>query len=233
MKYIIITVSIIFSSLISISQINILWDDDPGVIYNGQTINIVKDYAGFDVYMHCQNNTGSAVDINFRRVILSNNDSIFNDQFCDNNLCYSCFGNDWTTPALNPLQNGDSCLMKPTFYFSNGGNVLIRYYILDINDNPIDSVDVNITNTVGVEEINNLISVYPNPVNSFLNIDFSINLLKPVIIFIYDLNGKEILNSFLCSNQNSIKLNSLKSGLYLYKIYDESKLLNRGNFIKK
>ena len=56
--------------------------------------------------------------------------------------------------------------MKPTFYFSNGGNVLMICYI-DINDNPIDSVDVNITNTVGVEEINNLISVYPNPVNSF------------------------------------------------------------------
>ena len=66
MKYIIISLSIIFSSLISIGQIDILWDDDPGVIYNGQTINIVKDYAGFDVYMHCQNNTGSAVDINFR-----------------------------------------------------------------------------------------------------------------------------------------------------------------------
>ena len=66
MKLILISLSFIFSSLFCICQIDILWDDDPGVIYNGQTINIVKDYAGFDVYMHCQNNTGSVVDINFR-----------------------------------------------------------------------------------------------------------------------------------------------------------------------
>ena len=52
MKHILISLLFIFSSLFCIGQIDILWDDDPGVIYNGQTINIVKDYAGFDVYMH-------------------------------------------------------------------------------------------------------------------------------------------------------------------------------------
>lgn len=233
MKHILISLLFIFSSLFCIGQIDILWDDDPGVIYNGQTINIVKDYAGFDVYMHCQNNTGSVVDINFRRVILSNNDSIFSDQFCDNNLCYSCFGSDWTTPALNPLQNGDSCLMKPTFYFSNGGNVHIRYYILDINDNPIDSVDVNITNTVGIEESNNPISVYPNPINSFLNINLTPNSYNAVNLKIYDLKGKDILNLNLKSDLNSIKLNGLNSGIYLYKIYNEDNLLKKGKFIKK
>ena len=41
--------------------------------------------------------------------------------------------------------------MKGTFYFYNGGDVLIRYYILDLSDNPIDSVDVNIINTVSVK----------------------------------------------------------------------------------
>ena len=123
--------------------------------------------------------------------------------------------------------------MKPTFYFSNGGNVHIRYYILDINDNPIDSVDVNITNTVGIEESNNPISVYPNPINSFLNINLTSNTHNAVNLKIYDLKGKEILNLNLKSDQNSIKLNGLNSGIYLYKIYNEDNLLKKGKLIKK
>ena len=81
MKHILFSLSLVFSSLFSISQINVLWDDDPGVIYNGQTINIVKDYAGFDVYMHCQNNGSTAQDIKFRRVVLSTNDTLFKISF--------------------------------------------------------------------------------------------------------------------------------------------------------
>ena len=119
MKQFLLFLVVTITALTSFGQIDILWDDDPGVNYNGQTINITKDYAGFDVYMHCQNTGSSALDVKFRRVVLSSNDTLFNDQFCDNNLCYSCFGDDWTTPASNPLQPGDSCLMKGTFYFVN------------------------------------------------------------------------------------------------------------------
>ena len=56
---------------------------------------------------------------------------------------------------FNPLQPKNSCIMKGTFYFYDGGTVLIRYYILDINDNPLDSVDVNIVNTVDISEAKN------------------------------------------------------------------------------
>ena len=104
---------------------------------------------------------------------------------------------------------------------------------MDINDNPIDSVDVNITNTVGIEESNNPISVYPNPINSFLNIILTPNLYNAVNLRIYDLKGKDILNLNLKSDQNSIKLNGLNSGIYLYKIYNEDNLLKKGKFIKK
>ena len=59
-----------------------------------------------------------------------------------------------------------------TFYFYDGGTVLIRYYILDINDNPLDSVDVNIVNTVDLSEIKDeSILAYPNPTTDFLNIE--------------------------------------------------------------
>tara|TARA_B100001564_G_scaffold298250_1_gene264297 strand:+ start:1483 stop:2190 length:708 start_codon:yes stop_codon:yes gene_type:complete len=232
MRHIIISFIFILTTLSSFGQFDILWDDDPGVTYNGQTINIVKDYAGFDVYMHCQNNSGAAVDVNFRRVVLSNNDSIFNDQFCDNNFCYACFGNDWTTPAINSLQDGDSSLMKPTFYFSAGGNVLIRYYIIDVNDNPIDSVDVNIVNTVSVNELNQkLISTYPVPVKSHLNIDFPSNFSDPFEVNIYDLNGKLVFNRQLINLKNTIDLNNLKSGYYTYNITNNTSILKKDKLI--
>ena len=232
MRHFKISLIFILTTLYSFGQFDILWDDDPGITYNGQTINIIKDNAGFDVYMHCQNNSGSAVDVNFRRVVLSNNDSIFNDQFCDNNFCYACFGDDWTTPAINSLQDGDSCLMKPTFYFSSGGNVLIRYYIIDINDNPIDSVDVNIINTVSVKESNQkLISIYPNPVKNHLNINFPNQLIEPYELNIFDLNGKLVFNKRLFNLKNTINLNDLKSGFYSYKVNNKSSILREDKLI--
>lgn len=232
MRHFIISFIYILISVSSIGQFDILWDDDPGVTYNGQTITIFKDYAGFDVYMHCQNNSSSAQDIKFRRVVLSSNDTLFNDQFCDNNLCYSCFGNDWTTPAPNPLQPGDSCLMKGTFYFYNGGDVLIRYYILDLSDNPIDSVDVNIVNTVNVSELNQkLISIYPMPVKNHFNINFSSNIIDPCQIYIYDINGKLVYNNQLNFLNNRLDLNNIKSGIYCYKITNRNTVLSEDKLI--
>ena len=71
MKQFLLSLVVTITTLTSFGQIDILWDDDPGVNYNGQTINITKDYAGFDVYMHCQNTGSSPLDIKFRRVELS------------------------------------------------------------------------------------------------------------------------------------------------------------------
>ena len=70
MKYYL-TSLILFFCLISHGQFDIFWDDDPGNIYNGQTINVSKDYGGFDVYMHCQNTSMATQEIKFRRLILS------------------------------------------------------------------------------------------------------------------------------------------------------------------
>ena len=224
--------AILLTTLSSFGQIDILWDDNPGITYNGQTITITKDYAGFDVYLHCQNNSSSPQDIKFRRVILSSNDTLFNDQFCDNNLCYSCFGNDWTTPAPNPLQPGDSCLMKGTFYFFNGGDVLIRYYILDISDNPIDSIDVNIINTVNISELDKInISVYPNPSSSTLNIDLANTPNKSLIFKIYNINGKEVLNYSLIGLANKIDISNIKSGIYSYTILDNISIIKKSKLI--
>ena len=233
MKHILFTLTIVFFSLFSFSQINVLWDDNPGVVYSGQTINIVKDYAGFDVYMHCQNISNSAQDIKLRRVILSSNDTLFNDQFCDNNLCYSCFGNDWTTPASNAVQSGDSCLMKGTFYFYDGGSVLIRYYVLDINDNPLDSVDVNIVNTVDLSKLNDeSILAYPNPTMDILNVEIP-NISNDNILLVFNISGQKVFSTNLKTSINKIDFSHLKSGIYSYQILNGNQLIKSDKLILK
>ena len=109
----------------------------------------------------------SSIEIKFRRVIISSTAS-FLDQFCDNWLCYSCSGSDWTTPASTTLQPGDSSIMKPQLEFTTAGTALIRYYIIDENDNPIDSVDLDINCTLSDNKIENNLKyqISPNPANS-------------------------------------------------------------------
>ena len=122
--------------------------------------------------------------------------------------------------------------MKGTFYFYNGGDVLIRYYILDLSDNPIDSVDVNIINTVSVKELNQtLISIYPNPANNYLNINFTNFFSDPFEVNIYNLNGKLVFNRQLFNLKNTIDLNNLKSGFYNYNITNKTSILKEAKLI--
>ena len=130
--------------IIGFSQINISWNDDPGISYNGDTIFVARSTNSFDVIMYCKNTSGSPLDIKFSRVIISNSVS-FSEQFADNNLVYSVFSNLWTTPILTTLQSGDSSLMRPSYYFQNQGSAHLRYYVLDFNNVKLDSVDVNIS----------------------------------------------------------------------------------------
>lgn len=231
MKSFFFTLTLVLFHLFSVSQINILWDDDPGTVYNGQTISINKDIAGFDVYMHCQNIGNSSLDVKFRRVILTGNDSIFNDQFCDNKVCSSCSGNDWSTTIPIQLQPGDSSTMKATFNFYSSGNVRVRYYVLDITDNPLDSVDVNILNTVNLTEINNKsILAYPNPVSNILNIETP-SVSAENSISVYNVSGKKMFYSLLKSSINTLNFSHLKPGIYFYQISNGTTLLKSDKLI--
>jgi len=123
--------------------------------------------------------------------------------------------------------------MKGTFYFYDGGTVLIRYYILDINDNPLDSVDVNIVNTVDLSEIKDeSILAYPNPTTNFLNIEI-LNASNNNSLFLYDISGKKVFSAKLNSSMNNLDLRHLKSGIYSYQISNGNQLLKSDKLILK
>jgi len=83
--------------------------------------------------------------------------------------------------------------------------------------------DKNILNVGETTSNYDLIKLYPNPFNDFINIDIEENLDNGINIEFYDLNGNKVLTQ----NSNNLKnaslnkiLNTaeLESGVYLVKI---------------
>jgi hypothetical protein len=213
-------------------QVEIHWDDNPGMNYNGQTLNIDHEMNSLYVYMHCVNTSSSPLDILFRRVILSST-ATFSDQFCDNSFCFPCTGNDWTAPQSISVSAGDSTIMKPQFYFSTSGTASLRYYILDnSNSTIIDSVDVNINCSVGLEDqLVDDISEYPNPVNNILNIDVPNDLSLEIDFVLYRITGQEVFKSCLIKGVNKFNLERMSSGVYFYTISSSKEIVKTKKLI--
>ena len=124
MKKISVLICIVFTSfsLVGQNEIDILLDYDPGVIYNGQTIVHTSTSPSFYVYMRVVNKTNADLELLYRRVVLSSSVDFY-DQFCDQNLCHPCSGQDWTSPSETPtvISPNDSTLMKPQGSFLDEG----------------------------------------------------------------------------------------------------------------
>ena len=218
-------ITIIFIFLISISfaqsEIEIHLDSDPGVNYNGQTILDTSTTPSFNVYMRVVNKTNANLEVLFRRVIIDS-DVDFYDQFCDQNLCHPCSGQDWTSPSETPIQisPNDSSLMKPQGTFSEEGSLLIRYYVINnTTSNILDSVDVSITYLAAtgneITKTSNIVE-YPNPANQFLNVDVqNSNNLK---LSLFSITGEKVYETQLYKGNNQLNLENLNSGIYLYSI---------------
>ncbi|MEX1001081.1 MAG: T9SS type A sorting domain-containing protein [Crocinitomicaceae bacterium] len=212
-------------------QVEIHLDNDPGTNYNGQVVDLTIPYNDYTIYAHVENVSGATIDFKFRRVIISSGAS-FTDQFCDNNLCYPVSGTDWTTPSAVPISAGDSSLMKPILSFTDGGPVLLRYYVLDGSDNKLDSIDFNITSTVGFEEMQNIsVSAYPNPANQDFNIDFKgVNGANYQVV-IYNLLGEEVNKRSLSNGLNTLNIDNLNNGVYFYSILLNSEVIETKKLI--
>ncbi|UKN00884.1 T9SS type A sorting domain-containing protein [Paracrocinitomix mangrovi] len=214
-------------SLGAVAQVEIHMDNDPGTNYNGQNVPLTIGYQDYTIYMHAVNTSGAAANYNFRRVIMSST-ATFTDQFCDNQLCYVTSGNDWTTPQSNAIPAADSSLMKPLLNFTGGGDLHLRYYVLDADngDAAIDSVDFTITSTVGIEEkIDISLSAYPNPANDEFFINFNGNEGKEFQLVVYNVVGAEVMKKTLVNGLNKLNVEDLNNGVYFYSIVNNNDII--------
>lgn len=69
-------------------------------------------------------------------------------------------------------------------------------------------------------ELNNPISIYPNPVSDNLNLSFNGNAKNNVIVYLEDCTGKQLLQQTITSENtnHTLKMNKFEDGIYILKI---------------
>lgn len=104
-----------------------------------------------------------------------------------------------------------------------------------LNENIGFSAGINTSNTVGgiykfsgfpalktaSFDMNNQIAVYPNPTNGLLHVNSKASLVKEATV--YDLLGKKVYSSKISASNNiSLDLKSLQSGIYTLKVTSDT-----------
>lgn len=116
------------------------------------------------------------------------------------------------------------------FIWSPSFSLYTNQWVMLTIVNPNDS---NITDTYWVyldpcgvglseEKVNLKVNVYPNPAQEILNFDIKSNDTNLGFkIYIYDINGKQVLNRVSNSQYISIDVSVLRKGIYFYRVISE------------
>nr|NQU89757.1 T9SS type A sorting domain-containing protein [Bacteroidota bacterium] len=72
--------------------------------------------------------------------------------------------------------------------------------------------------------------LYPNPAGSYVNIDFSMEY-RIATLQLTDISGKMIFEKNLLSNRQSVDISGVPAGTYVYRIFNEDGLDERGKVV--
>tara|TARA_B100001093_G_scaffold517927_1_gene600981 strand:- start:2080 stop:2796 length:717 start_codon:yes stop_codon:yes gene_type:complete len=195
-------------------------------ILNGTTVNLNESSSFVELTMGCKNTSSDSLDLFIKRKIFTSSWSFLNDQLCDNNLCYSPSGSDFTTPVATVLEVGEITVLKSSFLFSNTNtSIYVRYYALDENLNMIDSVDFSLNNATTINQKFNpseiSISSFQNNAEIFVSNTSNYSKLN---FKIYNVFGNLIKESVL--HESETKLNfDLAKGTYIITIDSNGQVL--------
>lgn len=118
----------------------------------------------------------------------------------------------WITPTTMNIADGGEVFVILRWEAAEIGCDLYQYYILH-NDVRVDSFQINLCKTVGLNEITpQNLSIYPNPSNYSLNLSFQTQTPKEVII--YDLLGNKIA-TFEAMESMSVSTQNFLNGSYI------------------
>lgn len=90
--------------------------------------------------------------------------------------------------------------------------------------------------TMGTDsfQLEQKVNIYPNPFQSFITIDISDNFeINNTQIILYDVFGKEVKKAAVTQKTTTLEMSSLKSGVYLYKIISNGKIIQSGKLLAK
>lgn len=136
-------------------------------------------------------------------------DNIVEFIFEDINLPFDDANNDgyvlFKIKTLETLELGDT--------FSNDAGIYFDYNAPIITNDELTTVAENLS--VEETELQNLITIYPNPATDVINLESQTNLES---ITVYDVHGRQIVTQLTSTNQTKINVSQLSKGVYFLNI---------------
>jgi len=149
----------------------------------------------------------------------------------DFNVCFDKIYNEndgFYYASFNTLATKDGgCIIATTRNNINTQGEKVDIYLLKVDSlGNYDTTDAIITNKI------NEIQVFPNPGDNYFRIELSIDLLGSELI-LYNISGMVVNRKQITSLKEKCNTTNLNSGLYIYEIRKQGKVLDRGKWIKK
>lgn len=216
---------------------NGLISPSPSTIVNNDTItycvaDLVSTFEDGKVLVI--NNTAQSMDVKVKRFGTANS-CFSSNQICWM-VCYAPATSDSPDPVtiaagdsahnfhgwMTPDETEGCCFMKYRFYNANDttqfSDVTLKYcFSSDCASATLGTEDL--TNT-------NMLALYPNPVSDFLTAEFS-PIDNVGLISLADITGKVVKTISLGNqvNKQTINIDGLKDGLYIYTLYNNGKMV--------
>ncbi|MBE9512389.1 MAG: T9SS type A sorting domain-containing protein [Bacteroidetes bacterium] len=117
----------------------------------------------------------------------------------------------WTVgePVVETITNGTKTLTQ--------GFQQSKLTVTAINDLKVSGIEL---------------SVYPNPTNSFLSIEVKTDKQRDLLLSLFDINGKLILQKKMIENKQTIKMQNYKPATYILKVTEGNKEIRTYQIVK-
>ncbi len=240
-KVLLFSAAFLLWSAIAFSQsLSLIYENDPIPANHVITTYGLANAGEMVVEIEIKNNSTSDLTVLAKKVENTLIPGSINT-FCWAGLCYA--PNVYVSPLSTIIPAGATTAVGE---FSghydpqtHEGQSSISYVFFDLN-NINDSVMVTILYTTGTTGITpNLVqdfdisNPYPNPVNQFVNFDYTLNKYPNASLKVYSLIGS-LVNEIEITNQSGtvqMKADRLPEGFYFYVLSSSGKELKTGKFV--
>ena len=197
---------------------------------SGQGVIQVQGAGGVETVTHLvvENNTGGQKDWVITRLRI-NEQPNWTDYFCWGHetdpfggTCYAAqTANPWTSPGASSVIVGDGEAGNIDSYVepnaSEGGTVTYRYYVSEDGQTFDDSVDIEVSFNLSLNEAANVeVSVGPNPASENLTIKASGT--DGAVVKMVDVLGNVVLREKM-STVKTIDVSTFRNGIYFVSVY--------------
>ncbi|HRY32888.1 MAG TPA: T9SS type A sorting domain-containing protein [Bacteroidales bacterium] len=239
MKKLLLLISVFLISAFSLSSQSLSLSNASGSITNGQTIMVSGDAnLVLTAYVYVTNNTSADLDVMVKKIVLYEVPNTIN-YFC----WIQCYPPDVfvsPSPLTIPANSTDFTHFSGDYDALGAHGITKIMYVFFDSQNANDSIAVEIwfnAGTVGVsspaEAEGRQFKVYPNPAYGQVFVDMNgIETGEAMPFRLFDLNGRMVQETLIKPEETqSIDVQHLDAGIYLYEAGREGNELQRGRLV--